>query len=192
MALTPEQVDELQATVGRRLNIGCGKYPLAFWLNVDRDPLAPAELHTIVPPIPAKDDSLDEIFAGHFLEHLDRSEAREFLHECYRALRPGGRLGLVVPDMREVLTRWVNNSIDAVEYPMHVWNPINDLNALCGLFIYSTVQETPHKWAYEERTLRELMAEEGFVNIQPICRYTDPRLADGAWYQCGCDGWKPE
>jgi predicted SAM-dependent methyltransferase len=189
--LTPEKVDELQATITRRLNIGCGQFPLAFWLNLDRDPLAPAEMHTTVPPIPAEDSSLDEIYAGHFLEHLNRAEAREFLRECYRCLAPGGRLGLVVPDTREILTRYLAGSIDAVEYPLRVWNPIADLDAICGLFLYSTVQETPHKWSYEEKTLSRLMEEAGFVNIKPICRYTDPRLADGAWWQCGCDGWKP-
>jgi predicted SAM-dependent methyltransferase len=189
--VNPEEIDRLQSTAHRRMNIGCGAFPMAFWTNVDADPLTVAQIHAIVPPIPAKDSSLDEIYAGHFLEHLNRSEAREFLRECMRCLVPGGRLGLVVPDMREILKRWLAGTIDAMEYPINTWWPLSDLDSVCACFLYGTVMESQHHWAYDEITLRKITAEMGFVNFEPICRYTDPRVARGAWYQCGCSGYKP-
>ena len=188
--MNPEEIDRLQVTAHRRYNIGCGAFPLPFWTNVDQDPLTVAQIHAIVPPIPAKDESLDEIYAGHFLEHLYRPDAREFLKECMRCLVPGGKLGLVVPDMREILKRWLAGTIDAMEYPYNVWWPLNDLDSICACFLYGTVMESQHHWSYDETSLSKLMTEMGFVDLEPINRYIDPRIARGAWYQCGVQGFK--
>jgi predicted SAM-dependent methyltransferase len=51
------------------------------------------------------DDSLDEIYASHVLEHLDYAgEVAATLREWRRALRPSGKLRISVPDL-EVLCR---------------------------------------------------------------------------------------
>ena len=175
----------------KRLNVGAGDYPMAYWINLDADPDLPADIHTSVPPIPFADGELDEIYAGHFLEHLTHQDAQWFLAECYRCLRPGGKLGLVVPDTREIMRRYLEGSIDAVEYPHKVWWPVASLDAVCAMFLYSSVQDSPHRWAYDERTLRRIMEAAGFEKLQPIDRYRDPRIAQGAWYQMGYDAVRP-
>lgn len=181
---------ELEATAKLRLNIGCGDWPLLFWTNLDADPQKPADIHMVVPPLPAASDSLLEIYAGHFLEHLGPDEARFFLRECFRCLRPGGRLGIVVPDTREILRRYLSGFPDAIEYPRGEWNDITDLDTVCALFLYSTAQDSPHKWSYDRHTLSRYVIEAGFVNITEIDRYRDPRIAQGAWYQFGFDAFK--
>jgi predicted SAM-dependent methyltransferase len=176
----------------RRLNVGCGLFPLPYWTNLDADPTIPADVHADASDYLATlaEDSLDDIYAGHFLEHLGYDEARAFLSECYRVLAPGGRLAVVVPDTREILTRWLAGSIDAVEYPDDVWWSLNDLDSVCHLFLYSDVQPSPHKWAWERNTLARAMTQAGFSQLQELDRYRDPRLGGGAWYQCGVQGVK--
>lgn len=50
-------------------------------------------------------DSLDEIYASHVLEHLGyKVDLKQALKEFYRALKPGGRIRISVPDL-EVLCR---------------------------------------------------------------------------------------
>lgn len=49
-------------------------------------------------PLPVEDRSLAVIVAFHVLEHLDIHEARRFLVDCLRALRPGGVLRVSTPD----------------------------------------------------------------------------------------------
>lgn len=176
--------------MSKRLNVGCGEYPLLYWINLDADESLRADIHASVPPIPFKDGELDEMYAGHFLEHLVPDEAEAFLAECYRVLRPGGRLGIVVPDTREILQRHLRGDVDAVEYPEGVWWPVADLNAVCALFLYSTVQGSPHRWMYDHTTLWQAMWRAGFRRLRPIDRYRDPRIPVGAWYQFGYDGWK--
>lgn len=42
--------------------------------------------------IPFSDDYMDGIYAVHLTEHLDDIELEEFSKECYRILRPGGKI----------------------------------------------------------------------------------------------------
>jgi predicted SAM-dependent methyltransferase len=182
---------ELQAHGARRLNVGCGEWPLYYFTNLDADPRLRADIHAAVPPLPFEDGALDDIYAGHFLEHLGPEDATAFLLECFRCLAPGGRLGIVVPDTREIMTRWLNGAIDHVEFPADVWHPVADLDAICRMFLYSTVQDSGHKWSYDLFTLARLLQSCGFEVTGEIDRYRDPRVTNGAWYGFGLDAKKP-
>lgn len=180
----------LQATAHRRLNVGSGQHPLLYWTNVDQAADALADVRYTLPPIQAETSSLDEIYAGHFLEHLTPEDAGLFLDECERCLVADGRLGIVVPDTREVMKRYVRGDLDRVEFPYGVWRPVADLDEVCRLFLYSTVQETPHRWSYDKVTLTRLVEQHGFVVTGEIDRWKDPRIPVGAWYQVGVDARK--
>jgi SAM-dependent methyltransferase len=183
---------ELQAHASRRLNVGCGQWPLLYWTNLDADQAALADIYQTVPPMPFEDGALDDIFAGHFLEHLSPQDAKAFLLECRRCLAPGGRLGIVVPDTREIMTRWLASAIDAVQFPKGTFHDVADLDSVCGLFLYSSVQDSPHKWSYDLFTLGRLLTACGFTVTGEIDRYRDPRVVNGAWYGCGLDCVAPD
>lgn len=185
-------VDVLEeAKASRRLNIGCGHFPLLYWTNLDADPRVPADLHCTVPPLPYPDASLDEIYAGHALEHLTPADARALLVECHRCLVPGGRIGVVVPDTREIFARYLRGDDTAFEVPAGQWRHVTDLDALCDVFIFSTCQDSPHEWMYDETTLRRRITEAGFTVTGEIDRFEDARIPVGAWYQFGLEAVKP-
>ena len=80
-----------------RLNIGCDRSEIAGFVGVDFNPdvdpdiLAEADdLHMIA------DNSVDEIYASHMLEHLPYGNTA--LQEWLRVLKPGGMLTVIVPD----------------------------------------------------------------------------------------------
>jgi predicted SAM-dependent methyltransferase len=178
----------------RRLNVGCGDHPLEGWTNLDAGPefcAHGADIYATVPPLPFDDESLDEIFAGHFLEHLKPEDAITFLTECRRVLVTGGTLGIVVPDTREIMRRWIAGAIDEVEFPRGTFWKIADLDHVCSLFLYSTVQNSHHLWSYDKETLKRRFEATGFQVIKEINRYSDPRLGTSQWYQCGWDAVKP-
>ena len=176
-----------------RLNIGCGNYPLEGYTNIDDSPTADSDIQADAMTYLAglENDSVDEIYAGHFLEHLPQVEGLKFLAECWRVLKPGGKCGIVVPDMKSVLAQYVAGSPALAEHPANTFWPLKDLDAVCGLFLYGTCQESQHRWSYDGSTLGRAMLRSGFVDLVEIDRDTDERLGSPAWYQGGWDGWKP-
>lgn len=46
---------------------------------------------------PWENDSVQEIFCSHFLEHLEPKERVHFVNECYRILKPGAQARIIVP-----------------------------------------------------------------------------------------------
>lgn len=87
----------------RLLNIGCGSTFHTAWRNLD---LVPAdrqiEAFDISRGLPCRDASLDAVYHSHVLEHLDVEEGRRLIGECFRVLRPGGVLRVVVPDLEQI------------------------------------------------------------------------------------------
>ena len=184
---------ELEASMHLRLNIGSGDHPLAYYTNLDCNPEQQPDILAHVPPLPFRDESLYEIFACHFLEHLEKKEAVEFLRECHRCLKPRSRLGLVVPDTRAIMQRWVAGDNTMMPMgPNGAWWPLDDLDVICHLFLYASVREGAdgHKWSYDQTTLARAMIDAGFENLREINRFRDPRLATPVWFQCGLDGFK--
>lgn len=174
-----------------RLNCGSGEWALPGFTNIDSTAFDGVDLVATVPPIPCLDCSVDEVFACHFLEHLDQPTGAEFLRECYRVLKPGGQLGVVVPDTWRIMAEYVKHSAIGVEYPCGVLRAVDDLDEVCALFLYSTVQPSSHKWSYDGRTLQRAMILAGFVDFVEIDRFNDPRLGSGQWYQGGWQASKP-
>lgn len=184
----------MAVTIGTvRLNIGSGDLPMRMpgWVNVDQAPYTGVNLVLKVPPLPWESDTVSEIYAGHFLEHLERSQGAEFLAECYRVLQPGGRLGILVPDMAECFRRYIADEAAPAEFPAGHHRDLRDLDDLNEMIIFSTVQPSHHQWSYDLVTLRRALEHAGFDVGDEIDRFQDPRVAVGAWYQFGLDAIKP-
>ncbi len=80
-----------------KLNVGCGKRRIEGALNIDIDPDSEANMLMDMSKVPWlwRDDSIDEIYMFHFLEHCPNH--KEILSECYRILKPQGKLHITVP-----------------------------------------------------------------------------------------------
>ncbi len=62
-------------------------------------------------PLPFEDGSVDLVMLYHFFEHLPLMGADGVVAECYRVLRVGGSLIIVVPDLRALAQRWLTHQI---------------------------------------------------------------------------------
>lgn len=85
-----------------KLNLGCGNKKIAGFCNVDKygDPDLRLDLERM--PWPWKDNSVDEIYLHHVLEHLGESKDTYLgiWKEMYRVLKPAGVVIVVVPHPR--------------------------------------------------------------------------------------------
>jgi SAM-dependent methyltransferase len=94
-----------------RLNLGCGRWPLSGWLNVDAVALPGVDLVVDLEKakLPLPDDSVTEIVASHFLEHI--REPLPLMQELHRVARADAIATFRVP---------YGSSDDADEDPTHV------------------------------------------------------------------------
>lgn len=109
-----------------KLNIGCGVSGIAGWCNIDnsptvllsRFPLArqlfrtpdwPRDVHRInvLRGLPFPDASVTCIYSSHLLQGLTHEESLVLLEECFRVLRSGGVLRVVVPDLELVVKNYL-------------------------------------------------------------------------------------
>jgi SAM-dependent methyltransferase len=86
----PNWIPDAPIRAGLALNLGAGEKHISTALSLDLP-----EWDADVDPIPYPDESVNTIYALHFLEHVKNPIA--LLRECQRVLKPGGHLNVVVP-----------------------------------------------------------------------------------------------
>ncbi|HEY6187410.1 MAG TPA: methyltransferase domain-containing protein [Pyrinomonadaceae bacterium] len=85
------------------LNLGCGSRFHPAWVNVDFDARDASVLsHDLRRGVPFPDEQFEVVYHSHLLEHFPRPEARAFLRETYRVLKPGGTTRIAVPDLEKI------------------------------------------------------------------------------------------
>jgi len=92
-----------------KINLGCNDLPLDGFVNIDIDPRVKPDLIADSLHLPYEDESVDEIYAGHLLEHTTPEE--EALKEWYRVLKKGGKITITVPDIEKSLYLFINEKI---------------------------------------------------------------------------------
>lgn len=82
------------------VNLGCGRTRHAEWINLDVDPQgSDVRRWDARKPLPFTDGSVDMVYHSHLLEHLSADEGRRLIQDCFRVLKAGGILRVVVPDL---------------------------------------------------------------------------------------------
>lgn len=103
--------ENLQAFSGsdqKLLNLGCGNRTHPAWVNVDFIARRPGVIaHDLSQAIPFPADEFDAVYHSHLLEHFTREVARNFIGECYRVLKPGGILRVVIPDLENIVHEYL-------------------------------------------------------------------------------------
>jgi SAM-dependent methyltransferase len=140
---------------GRRYSIGDGRERPEGWITVDADPRVKPDIVADLPPVLPEMDGAEAFRLIHVLEHVHKWEAEEMLRGFFRALRPGGRLVLELPNLDSAIeTLSGNNGRPLDRWGMWVlYGDPNHKNPLFG-----------HKWGWTPRTLRETLVACGFSN----------------------------
>tara|TARA_R110000824_G_C15231714_1_gene678654 strand:+ start:6042 stop:6590 length:549 start_codon:yes stop_codon:yes gene_type:complete len=92
-----------------KINLGCGDKKLPGFINVDSRPDVNPDAICVLPTISTefKEGYADLIYASHVLEHFERNDVTVLLAECYKVLKPGGKLRLAVPDFDAVVDYYI-------------------------------------------------------------------------------------
>jgi SAM-dependent methyltransferase len=160
--------------------------------------------------IPFADETFDVVYHSHFLEHLPREAALPFLAECFRTLKVGGILRIVVPDLETLFGMYAQAvqtvthdrqsaleqhraALEEIFDQMVRTRPGTDLCRhgrlpafLMGL-LRGDARRTGeiHQWMYDRVSLGNLMERAGLVDILQHTAFTS---STSSWRQYGLDG----
>lgn len=96
--------------MNKYLNLGCGFHfsDKNEWTNIDFTSTHPKVIeYNLLKGIPLNDNDYDLVYHSHVLEHFSESDGRKLIEECYRVLKPGGILRVVVPDLEQIALNYL-------------------------------------------------------------------------------------
>jgi ubiquinone/menaquinone biosynthesis C-methylase UbiE len=155
----------------RYLNLAAGSDYKEGWLNLDIAPfpgypppdvLWDARSHKL----PFLDSTIDGVVAGYLLIHMGHMlHHGPLLDEIHRVLKPGGVLQVGEVDMALVMPRWLADP-SSVALSELIWGEQGHHEGRPEL---DCIQDTDHHCAgYTEATLRALLEQHGFGEIQRV------------------------
>ncbi len=66
--------------------------------------------------MPYDDNSVDEVLADSFIEHLSFNEEKKFFLEVSRVIKPGGKFSFSVPNFEKVVRMWLDAKDDIKDF----------------------------------------------------------------------------
>jgi glycosyltransferase involved in cell wall biosynthesis/predicted SAM-dependent methyltransferase len=157
------------------VNIGCGPNVADGYVNLDVVSHPKVYFWDCRKSLPFDDDSVEVIFAEHVFEHFEyKVESLRFLTECYRCLKKGGVMRVVVPDAGRYLSLYdspweclvpIRPFIQVDDGYRDVW--LNTTYKTKMEFINAVFRQgIEHKFAYDFETLDLHLREAGFEMVQ--------------------------
>jgi len=152
----------------RKLQLGGGGNILNGWLNTDLCQGKDTFFLDVKEPFPFDDRSFDYIYCEHLVEHLSYREGSRMLRECYRVMKPGGRLRVSTPDL-QFLIRLYNPEKTDLQDRYITWitdNFLSDIDVYQDTFVINNFfRDWGHRIIYDFKALQGMMARAGFVDI---------------------------
>jgi len=101
-----------------RLDIGCGTRKQEGFEGVDQFPFEGVDhVFDLNEKWPFENESVDEVYASHVIEHFTGKQRVHILNEMYRVMKPGAKATIIVP-------YWA--SCRAYGDPTHQWPPVSE------------------------------------------------------------------
>jgi predicted SAM-dependent methyltransferase len=135
------------------------------WTTVDLDPRADICQDLNSPLSNFKDNSIDQIYSSHLLEHFYYPDMKKLLLECLRILKPNGAFEAAVPNMRPYIEAYLRPSIDFV-FPNKIYQPAFHYFSKIDLINYMGSLDGIHRWMFDEDNLPLIISEVGFRNVK--------------------------
>jgi predicted SAM-dependent methyltransferase len=149
-----------------RLNIGSSGEHVDGWMSVDllRDPEGVCLRMDAAQPWPFESGSAEAINSEHMVEHLDPAAAPHFFAEAMRVLRPGGVIRTSTPDLRGICQAYLAAEPEVLKvHREHGYDARNHAD-----MVNNYVHMHGHRHIYDFETLRLLLADAGFEQIERV------------------------
>jgi len=146
------------------LHFGCGTFRLAGWLNCDVDGGVADFPLDITRPLELPSDHFDALYGSEVIEHVDLPQARKFLSEARRILKPGGVVRLTTPDAPQVCRTYLGLNPRASLDRFHTTWIEGEFSP--EIWVNSMFNGYGHKHLYSYESLARELTAAGFVDIR--------------------------
>jgi predicted SAM-dependent methyltransferase len=145
-----------------KLHLGCGDVIINGWINVDLcNPAAQVKADAKDLNM-FEDNSIDEIYSSHLIEHFHFHDGLKVLKEWKRVLKPGGKLVVELPDFLACCKKFIESSEE------------DRVNQYVSFWGYPWESGQTHLFGYTKSQMRWSLEQLGFTNLKelPALRYT--------------------
>jgi len=162
--------DYLKTNGIKRLQLGTSNNILAGWLNTDVYPNhAPVVFMNATARFPFEDETFDYVMAEHMIEHIEYEAAQVMLRECYRVLKPGGRVRFATPDLAVLVALHSKEKTEAQKHYIDwlVARLMPDVRNCKDVFVINnSFRAWGHSFLYDRETLLGALEAQGFCEIK--------------------------
>jgi len=152
-----------------KLHLGCGSNLLPGWVNTDFPPKSDTVIELdATKKFPFEDNYFDYVFSEHMIEHISFEDGLNMLKECFRVLKPGGKIRCSTPDLRFLIKlhedpdnpihkHYIEWAVDQC-WKNNIYFP--------GLVFNNFVRNWGHLFIYDKETLEYSLAASGFTELR--------------------------
>ena len=164
----------------KRYNLGCGLkiyenfLNVGYWSQLKSDVLYKdlnGTMNTVMfnhdlrNGVPAVDNSLDLVYHSHMLEHLSYVDGIEFLKDCFRVLKHGARMRVLVPDLELWINAYHNNNKFFFDQYKKYGGIDPSIYFTKGAVFMGMLHNHEHKCGYDFESLEWVLKFVGFSNV---------------------------
>ena len=153
----------------RKLQLGTSNSPMVGWLNTDVLPTKPEIVYLdATRRFPFKDDTFDYVYCEHMIEHIDYQNALLMLGECFRVLKPGGKIRMSTPDLRALigLLSGDKTALQNLYVDLATRKFLPEVTYCKEVFVVNNAfRAWGHQFLYDRETIEITMNKVGFENI---------------------------
>lgn len=134
-----------------KLNLGCGSHKMDGYINIDCQEGYSPDIVSDINNLKYDNNSIDEIYMSHVLEHMIVSKANEAVENCYKWLKKDGLFYVAVPDLTKVCRALASGDDGLITF----------------YWIYGGGGGgcMSHYWGFTERRLVKVMNDFGFEKV---------------------------
>ena len=178
-------------------HIGCGYTIGKNWFNYDNSLVAAIErvpilkmliklnnkkfpqglmYGNIVKNLLCAENTADNIYCSHVLEHVPLNDGKKILRNIYRMLKTGGILRIIVPSLEARVKKYIQNK-DAHSFIQSLGCFKNDENDNFLKKLRFLFGASRHKWMFDKNSLYDELKDAGFDDSKiRVCEFSDSGL----------------
>lgn len=146
------------------MKLELGAYSKRYgWITLDQNDQCDI-CHDLLEPLPFDDNSIEQIYSSHLLEHFCFPDLIKLLKECYRVLIPNGIFEASVPNMMPYIEAYANP--EKFVFPHEVDNNVFHYYSKIDYINYMGHLNGTHHFMFDDENLPLIINSIGFRNVR--------------------------